>query len=88
MTIAPDELTLDSAAAVAVPPMSCGESTKRVLCLSTAIIDHAPRVRPNPSGIMVGGHQGSAGLKRVDGVHYGLYCASLWLTHLQAEDRV
>ncbi|MEU8874643.1 hypothetical protein AB0D24_26580, partial [Streptomyces javensis] len=32
---------------------------QRVLWLSTAIIDHANRVRPNPSGLKVGGHQAS-----------------------------
>ena len=29
---------------------------RRVLWLSTAIIDHANRVRVNPSGLKVGGH--------------------------------
>ncbi|WP_230396137.1 transketolase-like TK C-terminal-containing protein [Streptomyces blattellae] len=33
---------------------------KRVLWLSTAIIDHANRVRPNPTGLKVGGHQASS----------------------------
>src|SRR3954452_8228810 len=32
----------------------------RILWLSTAIIDHANRVRPNPSGVKVGGHQASS----------------------------
>lgn len=32
----------------------------RVLWLSTAIIDHANHVRPNPSGLKVGGHQASS----------------------------
>jgi pyruvate dehydrogenase E1 component len=31
----------------------------RVLWLSTAIVDQANRVRPNPSGLKVGGHQAS-----------------------------
>jgi pyruvate dehydrogenase E1 component len=35
------------------------EVEKRVLWLSTAIIDHANRVRPNPTGLKVGGHQAS-----------------------------
>ncbi|MQA96884.1 MAG: pyruvate dehydrogenase [Streptosporangiales bacterium] len=58
-----------------------GAIERRVLWLSTAIIDHANRVRPNPSGLKVGGHQAS--------------CASmvsimtaLWFRHLRAEDRV
>ena len=32
----------------------------RVLWLSTAIVDHANRVRPNPGGLKVGGHQASS----------------------------
>lgn len=54
---------------------------QRVLWLSTAIIHHANRVRPNPSGLKVGGHQAS--------------CASivsimttLWFRHLRPQDRV
>ena len=33
---------------------------QRVLWLSAAIVDHANRVRPNPSGLKVGGHQASS----------------------------
>ncbi|QWF76733.1 transketolase-like TK C-terminal-containing protein [Amycolatopsis sp. CA-230715] len=54
---------------------------RRVLWLSTAIVHHANRVRPNPSGLKVGGHQAS--------------CASmvsimtaLWFRHLRSGDRV
>ncbi|GAA1958192.1 transketolase-like TK C-terminal-containing protein [Amycolatopsis minnesotensis] len=54
---------------------------RRVLWLSTAIVHHANRVRPNPSGLKVGGHQAS--------------CASmvsimtaLWFRHLRPGDRV
>ncbi|WP_063065759.1 transketolase-like TK C-terminal-containing protein [Nocardia violaceofusca] len=57
------------------------EVQRRVLWLSTAIIHHANRVRPNPSGLKVGGHQAS--------------CASmvsimtlLWFEQLQPGDRV
>lgn len=57
------------------------EIEQRVLWLSTAIIHHANRIRPNPSGLKVGGHQAS--------------CASmvsimtaLWFEHLRAGDRV
>ncbi|MEU3512516.1 transketolase C-terminal domain-containing protein [Streptomyces longwoodensis] len=53
----------------------------RVLWLSSAIVHHANRVRANPSGMKVGGHQAS--------------CASmvsimttLWFRHLRPEDRV
>ncbi|UED87951.1 transketolase-like TK C-terminal-containing protein [Streptomyces profundus] len=57
------------------------EIEDRVLWLSSAITHHANRVRPNPSGLKVGGHQAS--------------CASmvsimtaLWFRHLRPEDRV
>jgi len=32
----------------------------RVLWLATGIVDHANRVRPNPTGLKVGGHQASS----------------------------
>ena len=54
---------------------------QRVLWLATAIVDHANRVRPNPSGLKVGGHQASsASLVTV--------MTALWLHRLRAEDRV
>jgi pyruvate dehydrogenase E1 component len=57
------------------------ELERRVLWLSTAIVHHANRVRPNPSGMKVGGHQAScASLVSV--------MTSLWFRHLRAEDRV
>ena len=40
-------------------PEPLAEIEKRVLWLSTAMIHHANRVRPNPSGLKVGGHQAS-----------------------------
>lgn len=40
------------------------EVENRVLWLSTALIDHANRVRPNTSGLKVGGHQASRTLPR------------------------
>lgn len=57
------------------------EIERRVLWLSTAIIHHANRVRPNPSGLKVGGHQASsASMVSV--------MTSLWFRHLRPEDRV
>ncbi|MEV0293516.1 pyruvate dehydrogenase [Nocardia sp. NPDC050710] len=70
------------AATFGVPPTEALEEIQqRVLWLSTAMIHHANRVRPNPSGLKVGGHQAS--------------CASmvsimtaLWFEHLRPGDRV
>ncbi|MER5391117.1 pyruvate dehydrogenase, partial [Saccharopolyspora sp. NPDC002686] len=57
------------------------EIEQNVLWLSSALVHHANRVRPNPSGLKVGGHQAS--------------CASmvsimtaLWFRHLRRQDRV
>lgn len=53
----------------------------RVLWLSTAIIHHANKIRPNPSGLKVGGHQAScASIVSI--------MTSLWFEHLQEGDRV
>src|SRR5439155_1559562 len=54
---------------------------QRVLWLATAIVHQANRVRPNPSGLKVGGHQAScASLVSI--------MTSLWFRHLRPEDRV
>lgn len=57
------------------------EVEQRVLWLSTAIIDHANRVRPNPSGVKVGGHQASS-------ASMVSIMTALWFDQLTAEDRV
>ena len=57
------------------------EIEQRVLWLATAIVDHADRVRPNASGLKVGGHQASS-------ASVGTIMTSLWLEQLRAEDRV
>lgn len=54
---------------------------RRVRWLSTAIIDHANRVRPNPSGLKVGGHQASSASMTA-------IMTTLWFQHLQPGDRV
>ncbi len=54
---------------------------RRVLWLSTAIIDHANRVRPNPTGLKVGGHQASS-------ASMASIMTALWFHTLTAEDRV
>ena len=57
------------------------EIADHVLWLATAIIHHANRIRPNPSGMKVGGHQAScASMVEI--------MTSLYFEHLQAGDRV
>ncbi len=58
-----------------------GEIERQVLWLSTAIIDHANRVRPNPAGMKVGGHQASS-------ASMVSIMTALWFGHLKAQDRV
>ena len=53
----------------------------RVLWLSTAMIDHANRVRPNSSGLKVGGHQASSS-------SVVTISTALFFEHLRAEDRI
>lgn len=57
------------------------EIEERVLWLATAMVDHANRVRPNPSGMKVGGHQASS-------ASMVTIMTSLWLEQLRADDRV
>src|SRR5215469_10481351 len=45
------------------------------------MIHHANRVRPNPSGLKVGGHQASS-------ASMATIMTALWFNHLQAGDRV
>ena len=58
-----------------------GEIERQVLWLSTAIVHHANRVRPNPGGLKVGGHQASS-------ASMVSIMTSLWFRHLRATDRV
>ncbi|MEU8105171.1 1-deoxy-D-xylulose-5-phosphate synthase N-terminal domain-containing protein [Nonomuraea muscovyensis] len=53
---------------------------RRVLWLSASIVHHANRVRPNPSGLKVGGHQASS-------ASMVSIMTSLWFAHLTPEDR-
>ncbi|RYF54911.1 MAG: pyruvate dehydrogenase, partial [Comamonadaceae bacterium] len=54
---------------------------RRVLWLSTSMIHHANRIRPNPTGLKVGGHQAScASMVSI--------MTSLWFEQLQPGDRV
>lgn len=54
---------------------------RQVLWLSTAIVHHANRVRPNPSGLKVGGHQASS-------ASMVSLMTMLWFKHLTPHDRV
>jgi pyruvate dehydrogenase E1 component len=54
---------------------------RRVLWLATSIVHHANRVRPNPSGVKVGGHQASS-------ASMVSLMTALWFAHLEAPDRV
>ncbi|WP_433803371.1 transketolase-like TK C-terminal-containing protein [Actinomycetospora sp. CA-084318] len=54
---------------------------KRVLWLSTAIVDHANRVREHPGGVKVGGHQASS-------ASIVSIMTALWFGVLRPEDRV
>ena len=54
---------------------------RRVLWLATSIVHHANRVRPNPSGVKVGGHQASS-------ASMVSIMTALWFAFLEAKDRV
>ncbi|MHA7224306.1 transketolase-like TK C-terminal-containing protein [Arthrobacter sp. RHLT1-20] len=54
---------------------------RRVLWLATSIIHHANKVRPNASGIKVGGHQASS-------ASIATIMTSLWFGQLRSGDRV
>ncbi|KHL04557.1 transketolase-like TK C-terminal-containing protein [Sinomonas humi] len=63
------------------PTEVLAEVEQRVLWLSTSMVHHANRVRPNPSGLKVGGHQAScASIVSI--------MTSLWFEQLQPGDRV
>src|SRR6201997_609707 len=58
-----------------------GEIERQVLWLSTEIVHHANRVRPNPGGLKVGGHQASS-------ASMVSIMTSLWFRYLRPDDRV
>ncbi len=53
----------------------------RVLWLATSIVHHANKVRPNTSGVKVGGHQASS-------ASMASIMTALWFAHLDAQDQV
>ena len=73
--------THDRAAQEATSLDALAEIERRVLWLATAIVHHANRVRPNPGGLKVGGHQASS-------ASMVTIMTALWFEHLRAEDRV
>ncbi len=54
---------------------------QRVLWLATALVHHANKVRPNASGVKVGGHQASSASMTT-------IMTELWFEQLRPEDRV
>ncbi|WP_081437527.1 transketolase-like TK C-terminal-containing protein [Rhodococcus jostii] len=80
-----DARTIDDHTAQLTPraatPEALVEIEKRVLWLATSMIHHANRVRPNPTGLKVGGHQAScASMVSI--------MTSLWFEQLRPGDRV
>ena len=73
MTTAPAPAGSDTAVVAAVE--------RRVLWLATAIVHHANRVRSDPSGLKVGGHQASS-------ASMATIMTELWFRHLRRQDRV
>ncbi|QIN79684.1 pyruvate dehydrogenase [Rubrobacter marinus] len=69
------------AAGVEADPETLASVERRVLWLATSVVHHANRVRPNRSGIKVGGHQASS-------ASMVSIMTALWFAHLDAEDRV
>ncbi len=66
---------------IGTAPATLQEIEQRVLWLATAIVHHANRVRPNPDGLKVGGHQASSASMTT-------IMTTLWFQHLRAGDRV
>ena len=69
------------AAGTEVAPETLASLERRVLWLATSVVHHANRVRPNRSGIKVGGHQASS-------ASVVSIMTALWFAHLNAGDRV
>lgn len=80
-------MTATTTSAATPVPIAGGNSEilrdieQRVLWLSTAMIHHANRIRPNPTGLKVGGHQASC-------ASIATIMTSLWFEQLQPGDRV
>ncbi len=79
MTLTPDFAVPSAPASPAHEPLAAIE--KRVLWLATSMIHHANKIRPNASGVKVGGHQASS-------ASIVTIMTELWFEQLRAEDRV
>jgi pyruvate dehydrogenase E1 component len=73
------DANLDAGASIDREPLEAIQ--RRVLWLATSLVHHANRVRPNPSGVKVGGHQASS-------ASMVSLMTALWFGELRAEDRV
>ncbi|WP_433664570.1 transketolase-like TK C-terminal-containing protein [Nocardia sp. CA-128927] len=81
MTAPISRTSADARTAIGGSPDVLEEVQRSVLWLSTAIVHHANRVRANPSGLKVGGHQAScASMVSI--------MTSLWFEQLRPGDRV
>jgi len=78
-------MSLPHSTSSAPPAHADGEALKdvsdAVLWLATSIVHHANRIRPNPTGMKVGGHQASS-------ASMVSIMTSLWFEELQPADRV
>jgi pyruvate dehydrogenase E1 component len=79
MTASLSSLPADCPAPASGDPLL--EIEQQVLWLSTAIVHYANRIRPNPDGLKVGGHQASS-------ASMVTIMTSLWFEQLRAGDRV
>ena len=76
-----DHTTETSPASLAATSEALRAIEKRVLWLATSMVHHANHVRPNPSGLKVGGHQASSASSVT-------LMTSLWFEQLRSADRV
>lgn len=74
-------LSIVPAQSISPPVGTIAEIERKVLWLATSIVHHANKVRPNASGVKVGGHQASS-------ASMVTIMTSLWFEQLRPEDRV
>ena len=74
-------MTAAPARTTGIPTATVAAVERRVLWLATAIVHHANRVRTDPSGLKIGGHQASSASMTT-------IMTELWFRHLRPQDRV